>query len=365
MCSKSPSTAGINAAAQSTAQTSADSAKWFQNYVDSTQPQRDATTALDNQVAGAQLSGMSLAQQEAKDLDTRNKTVFQPVEDKIVSDAQGYDTPARRDAAAAAAMSEVGQNVGAQTAANNRALGRAGIAPGSAKSMSMNGDMGTMAALAEQGAAQKARNQVETTGHAMEMDAAGLGKGIVGNQATMLNTGTNAGTAAAGASGAGLTAATSAAPLMQTGYSQALQGQQITGNLYSQAGQLSQSNMGGMMAGVGGLMQGAGAMGWSSKELKTDKTPVDGKQALDAVNKLNIEGWDYKPGVADSGTHVGAYAEDTQKAMGNDVAPGGQMVNLPKMADYNTKAIGEATKQLAAIEAQIARLTKGRARAAA
>lgn len=363
MCSSSPDTSGINNAAQSTAATSAQAQQWFENYVDSTQGQRDTTTALDNQVSQSQLAGMTLAQKEASDLDTRNKTVYQPLEDQIVGQAENYDTPAKRDAAAAAAMSEVGQQVAATSQANNRALGRAGIAPGDAKSMSMNGDMATMAALGAQGAAAKARTQVEATGHAMEMDAAGLGKGIVSNQATMLNTGINAGTGAVSASGAGLTAATSAAPLMQTGYAQALQGQQIAGNLYGQVAQLNQSSNAGMLGGIGSLMQGYGAMGGtmpSSKTLKTDKTPVSGEDALDAVNKLNIEGWDYKPGVADGGTHVGAYAEDTQKAMGDDVAPGGQMVNLPKMADYNTKAIQEATKQLAAVEAQIATLSKKR-----
>jgi len=351
MCSSSPDVSGVNSAAVSSAATSKEALDWYKSYVASTQGQRDATTAIDNQVSQAQLSGMQLAQKEATDLDTRNKTVFQPLQDQIVDQAKNYDTPEKRNAAAAAAVSDVGQQVATQSAANNRALGRAGVAPGSAKSMSMNGDMATMAALGEQGAASKARTQVEATGHAMEMDAAGLGSGIVSNQTTALNASTAAGSAAAGSSGAALSATTSAAPLMQSGYAQALQGLQVSGNLYGTAGQLSSSNTAGIMSGVGSLMQGYGAL--SSKKLKTDKTPVSGKDALDAVNKLNIEGWDYKPGVADSGTHVGAYAEDTQKAMGNDVAPGGKMVNLAKMADYNTRAIGEATKQLENIEKKI------------
>jgi len=353
MCSSSPDVSGVNSAAVSSAATSKEALDWYKSYVASTQGQRDATTAIDNQVSQAQLSGMQLAQKEATDLDTRNKTVFQPLQDQIVDQAKNYDTPEKRNAAAAAAVSDVGQQVATQSAANNRALGRAGVAPGSAKSMSMNGDMATMAALGEQGAASKARTQVEATGHAMEMDAAGLGSGIVSNQTTALNASTAAGSAAAGSSGAALSATTSAAPLMQSGYAQALQGLQVSGNLYGTAASLNSSSNAGLMSGVGSLMQGAGAMNWSSKKLKTDKTPVSGKDALDAVNKLKIEGWDYKPGVADSGTHVGAYAEDTQKAMGNDVAPGGMMVNVAKMADYNSKAIREATKQLEDIEKKI------------
>lgn len=355
MCNQAPDTSGMNAAAQQSAQLGQESFDWFKNYVDQTQGQRDQTTALDNQIAGQQVAGMTQANQQAADLYNRNKTVYQPLEDKIVDQAQNYDTTARRDAAANGAMSDVAQRLAVQKAANDRALQRTGIAPGSARSQSMDSDMALQGALGQQAAAAGARQQVENTGHAMEMDAAGLGKNVISNQATMLQTANQGGSAAVGASGAALGSATSAAPLMQTGFGQGMQGQQIAGNLYGQAGQLEQQSNNSMMSGIGGIASMAG-MFMSSKKVKQNKKPVSGRDALAAVNKLPVEGWDYKPGQGDGGTHVGPYAEDVQKAMGDEVAPGGRMVNLASMSEINRKAIEQVTSQLKQVEAEIKRM---------
>jgi len=358
MCkSSAPDTSGMNQAAVDTAQLGQQSLQWFENYVAQTQPQRDATSALDNQVAQAQLSGMQQAQQQAADLANRNKTVFQPLEDQLVSQAQAYDTPERRQAAADAARADVAQEAAAQTAAQNRALGRAGIAPGSSKAMAMGNDMAIMTSLGEQSAAARARQQVEATGHAMEMDAAGLGKGILGSQATMLQTAQSGGQATTGASGAGLAAATSAAPLMQTGFGQGMQGSQIAGNLYGQAGQLSAMENNNLFGGIGGLASMAGMfMQTSSRAAKTDIRDVSDEKALEAVNDLPVKAWKYRPGVEDGGDHVGPIAEDVQRVMGDQVAPGGKMVDLGLMQQMNRKAIQRLTTQLAEVNGKIKQL---------
>jgi hypothetical protein len=119
--------------------------------------------------------------------------------------------------------------------------------------------------------------------------------------------------------------------------------------------------MGQMMQGAGGMMQGIGAM--SSKKLKTDKKPADDEAALAAVNKTPVGTWKYKPGVADEGKHVGPYAEDVQRTMGNDVAPDGKMVNLTAMQRINQQAIRKLTKELAGLNSKIAGLEGQRARA--
>lgn len=358
MCNDGPDTSGMNQAAVDSAQLGRDSFDWFKNYVSQTQPQRDETTRLNNQIAGQQLTGMNLANTQAQELYNRNKNVYQPLEDDLIAKAKAYDTPEREQAAATGAMSDVQQAAARNTMANNRALARTGVAPGSARSASMNGDQAMMTALGEQAAGDTARRNTQATGHAMEMDAAGLGKNVIGNQATMLQTGGGLGAQAVGANGAALTSATSAAPLMQTGYGQNMQGTQIAGNLYGQQAQLQMQGQGGLLGGIGGIMQGVGAMYGSgmfssSKKVKEKKTPVSGKAALEAVEKTPIEGWDYKPGEGDEGTHVGGYAEDMQRNMGDDVAPGGKVVNLPKMAQVNGGAIKELAAQLAQVEKQI------------
>ena len=109
-------------------------------------------------------------------------------------------------------------------------------------------------------------------------------------------------------------------------------------------------------AGAGGIMQGLGAMGYSSKKLKTKGGDVDSKKALDAVVGLDVDRWKYKPGVADEGEHVGPYAEDVQRSMGDEVAPRGQMIDLAKSGQVNRKAIQELASQLQEIESLVAEL---------
>jgi hypothetical protein len=356
-----PNTTQVNAAAQQSADTSAEALKWYEDFVASTQPQRDAAFQMDQSIGAEQLHGMQFSQQQAEDFAQRNKDVYQPLEDKVVQQAQTYDTPEKRQAAADAARAGVAQEMAAQQGATNRQLGRAGIAPGSMRSMAANNDLSLEAGLGSEAAATRARNQVEATGHAMEMDAAGLGKGIVSNQATMSQLAQSGGASAVGATGAGLAATYSAAPLMQTGFGQSLQGTQIAGNLFGESAQIHYGQMGQMMQGAGGMMQGIGAM--SSKKLKTDKKPADDEAALAAVNKTPVGTWRYKPGVADEGKHVGPYAEDVQRTMGNDVAPDGKMVNLTAMQRINQQAIRKLTKELAGLNSKIAGLEGQRARA--
>jgi hypothetical protein len=356
-----PNTTQVNAAAQQSADTSAQALAWYEQDVKDTQPQRDAAFTMDQNIGMEQLSGMQFAQQQAEDFADRNKTVYQPLEDKVVQQAQDYDTPEKRDAAAATARAGVAESLAAQQGATNRQLGRAGIAPGSMRSMAANNDLALQGGLGEAAASTAARNQVEATGHAMEMDAAGLGKGIVSNQATMEQLAQNGGTSAVGATGAGLSATYSAAPLMQTGFGQALQGSQIAGNLFGESAQIHYGQMGQMMQGVGGIMQGLGnSNALSSKKLKTDKRPVDDEAALAAVNKTPVGTWKYKPGIADSGEHIGPYAEDVQKTMGNGVAPAGKMVNLTAMQRINQQAIRKLTKELAGLNAKLAVLEERR-----
>ncbi len=91
-CSDAPNTDGMNRAAEQSAQLSADALAWYREEYAKTQPQRDAAVAQAAKVSDAQLQGMEFATQQARELDARNKTVFQPLEDKLVADAQAFDT---------------------------------------------------------------------------------------------------------------------------------------------------------------------------------------------------------------------------------------------------------------------------------
>jgi hypothetical protein len=350
---------GLNDSARISAETGRRMADWFTAEADRTRGQRDQQAARADQVAGAQLEAMQFATQEARDLAQRRRTVAQPLEDQIISDAKGYDTPERRTAAAEAAVADVDRGFSATQAATNRSLARSGVAPGGAKSMAMMQDVALEGAKARAGAATNAVRNVEQQGYARRMDAAGLTKGVVSNQATMQSLAQNAGMGAVQAGAAGINANMAGADLMRTGFSGAMQGNQIAGNLYGQSAQISSGGAADMMGGIGGLMQGIGAIwGKSSKESKTEKAPVSDEAVLEATKKLPVETWRYKEGQGDGGEHVGPYAEDVQRQFGDRVAPKGGMVDLVAMNRNNAKAIAALTKQVEQVEAELAQLAE-------
>lgn len=360
-----PNTDGMNQAAMTSAQTAQEALRWFTKEYERTAPERQRAADEALQLSQAQRGLMNTQTELAKDYADYNRTTFRPLEQRLVTEAQTYDTPERRAQAAREAVTDVETQAGRQRQARMAEMASFGIAPDSAKSMAIAGSDSINSARIAAGAASGARKQVEATGYARMADAANMGRGLPSAQATAVQTASNAGNAALGASNSSLQSTMSGAPLMQTGFNTALQGNQIAGNLYGQQAQIQNqgdSGLGSLLGGVGGIMYGLGAMGYSSKKLKTDKRAVDEDEALDAVNATPVQATEYKPGVAsmtgrpEGQTHVGPYAEDVQQAQGNEAAPGGKVVNFARMAQTNAKAIQALSKQLEQIEEAVERL---------
>ncbi len=259
MCADAPDTSGTNAAALKSAELSDKAFDWYTKEYDKTQPQRDAAVAQSTAVSDAQLTAMQTATQQAKDYDTRTKTVFQPLEDKIVADAQAYDTPERRLQAANEAQANVETSFGTAQDGLNRSLARSGVTPGSGRSISMMQDVALKKATAIAGATTTAQKGVETQGYARMQDAAALGKGLVGSQATQQQIAQSGGAQAVAASGAGLAATNSGVAMMGQGFGTALQGQQQAGSLYGQAATAGAgaNSQNGATAGALGTVAGA------------------------------------------------------------------------------------------------------------
>jgi len=371
-CGDEPDYSGINDAARTSANLSAEQLAWFKQVYADQAPQRAAAEQRADKVANSQVAAMDFATQEAKDLSARRRGVAEPLEDQIIADARGYDTAKRRADAREEARAGVEAAYGRAQQGQTRQLARMGVNLGGPAAAAMLQDANLAKAKASAGATYTADRNVEQQGHARMMDAAGLTKGIVGSQATQQQIAAGAGTGALQATNASLGATNSGTPLMQAGYSGALQGQQVAGNLYGQVAQIQAgggNGMANMMQGVGGIMQGYGAMtAASSKRLKMGKQSISDEEALEANNRLDVEQWQYKPGAVQGEqgqTHVGPYAEDVQREFGDDAAPGGQMVNLEEMAENNAKSIEALTKMLDKIDAEVAMLAKQRTKPAA
>lgn len=173
------------------------------------------------QVSDAQLASMKQQDALAKEYADYNRTTFRPLEQGIVANAQGYDTPEKRQSAADQALADVNMQFNARGAATARQLAASGVAPGSAKSMAVMGTQGVEQARVGAGAAQMARKGVETTGFARQMDAASLGRNLPSAQATSAGLGIQAGNSAVNTSLAGANAGTTQAGLAMNGISAA------------------------------------------------------------------------------------------------------------------------------------------------
>jgi hypothetical protein len=107
----------------------------------------------------------------------------------------------------------------------------------------------------------------------------------------------------------------------------------------------------GLMADLIG--SGAKAYGYStksSKDVKTDKEPVNAELILEGLESIPVESWKYKPGVEDGGRHIGPYAEDVQMKFGDAAAPGGEGLDLVTMNGITLAAVQALAKKVKKLE---------------
>lgn len=353
MCCSEPDMSGVNAAAKANADLGKEALDWYRQAYADQAPARAAAEQRAGKVADAQVEAMDTATAQAKDLDTYNKTTFRPLEQKIVADSQAFDTPQRRMQAVAEAAADVDASVASARQANDMALARSGIAPGSARALMVQEDMAGSAVKARAGAMTTAVRNVEQQGYARQMDAAGLGRGIASNQATQQQIATNAGTAGVNAGGAALGAAQSGNATMQQGFATNLNANTAAGNLYGQAAQIEQSGNNAMMGLLGSAAGGVGfALGKSDVAIKKKTGRMaDTAQALAEVEGTPVqEGWEYDPakgGPDDGGQpHIGPMAQDVRNVSGEKAAPGGKVINLMDRMGRMEAAIQELAKRV-------------------
>ena len=173
--------------------------------------------------------------------------VYQASEDKMLQSASNYDTTERRAEARGVATADVEQQLAAQRSSASRSMARSGVNPSSGKTLALMGQLEVAGAAAKAHAANRAGKDIETQGYARTMDAIGLGKGLVGNQATQAGLQLNAGNSSVNNSLVPLKVSAAAGDSMSAGYGNAALGFGATARL--QATNFYDSNRYG--AGVG------------------------------------------------------------------------------------------------------------------
>lgn len=356
MCSDSPDTSGMNAAALANAEIAKDALAWYKQVYAENAPAREKAADYAYKVADRQLASSELNDSISRDYWDYQKGTFRPLEQGIVTDAQNYDTAARREAKADQATADVGMQVALAKQSQDRDLARKGVMPGSGKMLAMSNQMALGEAAAKAGAANKAREQVELQGYARKMDAANLGRNLASNQATSAGVALKAGNSAVNNAGVPLAQSNAAVQTAGQGYNTAISGNNSAGQLYGQAAQLSNQDSGvwGALGGIAGQFAGsnagsawiAGMLPTSDKNAKKNIKPVSDDQALDAVKSTPVSSWDYKPGQGDGGSHVGPMAQHVQKTMGEQAAPGGKQVDLITMNGVNMAATAALARKV-------------------
>ncbi|MEN4919450.1 tail fiber domain-containing protein [Achromobacter spanius] len=280
------------------------------------------------------------------------KDVFQPIENKMAEEAMNYDSPeevARREGLAAATVGRQFDNTQEQT---SREMARMGVSPTSSLGSTAMTDQANARALATAGAVTKERNDTKILGMSLRENAARFGRNQTGTGIAASQASLQAGNAATGVMGA------QAAQGNAAGTGQGLLGTASSaynsmGNLGMSQMQMQQQANSSSQAGLGSLIgtgMMAGAMMFSSKELKEGGSPVDDDAALDGLTRVPVESWKYQDGVADGGRHVGPYAEDMQAAFGDEVAPGGVGLDMISVSGKHHAAIRALAKKVDRLE---------------
>jgi hypothetical protein len=358
-----------------------------QQYYDA-KPLRDETSQASLKLMQQQ---GELAKQQgaiAADYDAYNKGTFRPLEQQIVSEAEGYDTPERRAAAQAAARADVEHAYDTANAGLSRQLARTGTTMGSGRGLALMQDASLAKAGSIAGATTAADRNVETMGHARMMDAANLGRNLPSAQATAAGTSTGASNSATNSGTAAVANLQAGIGAVNQGYAGALQGTMNAGQLYGQASRAYQGQadnlsgslgafgrgaaplIGSWMGGLGGggttslvgsnaASDDALALYYSDKRKKrgTGKK-LSGKKALDGIERTPVhEGWKYdaeKGGPDDGRAHDGPMAQDVAASMGEDVAPGGTMIDQPSMNAHLMAGMQELSRRQKRIERKAA-----------
>lgn len=183
------------AAMDSAERQAAERLKFDKEIFTSGKEDRDFARGMAQQQAGIQAADR-VRYQALEDEQIARGRKYDAEADKMLGEAQDYDTPEKREAAAAAAMADVNAGFSTARGQNERAMSRSGVNVSSGKAMALGNETALRQATGLAGAANGARKQTELQGYARKMDAIGLGKGIIGNQATQAGLALNSGNSA-------------------------------------------------------------------------------------------------------------------------------------------------------------------------
>lgn len=315
MCSDAPDTSGMNAAAVSNAELAKEQAQLGREELANARARQAQFDPKFLQIIDAQLGSQRTADDRSQQQWDNYQTDFRPAEQRLAQQAAEYDTPGRRDEAAAEARAAVEREGDMQRQAQGRSLDRAGVSMSSGRALTLDNASRLTQSKAAAGADVAARNRVEATGMSLTDNVVKTGRGIAstGLQAAQIAS------AAGGAAGGSLQGQQGTYNASMTPTLSAFGGAVGAGsaalNGFGQIADVQQRTNASNAAGLAGLgsLAGTAMMFMSSKELKEVVGDVDPEDALAAVRKPAVKAWRY---LGSDDVEVGPMAEDVHEATG-------------------------------------------------
>lgn len=158
-------------------------------------------TAIQKAVADKQLAAMDQQMGYAQEDRDRFNTVFKPMQDKFIEEANAYDTAARRETEAGQAQVDVQRQIEAQRNNADQRLRSMGLDPSQIRSTSMANQIAVQGGAMQAAAGNAARDRVEERGRALRADAINMGMGLPAQAAAGYAGSANSGSVASGAGG--------------------------------------------------------------------------------------------------------------------------------------------------------------------
>ena len=150
------------------------------------------------EISAAQKKIMSDTAKRAEEYATYERETFRPLEKRLVSEAEEFNTAAKQEEMASQGMADVANAYQVQRQQALDTMAKYGINPNSARFAAINAQLGQGEAAARAGVATKSRIASEEMGRARLYDAAALGRGLASNATAAASTAASAGTAAGG-----------------------------------------------------------------------------------------------------------------------------------------------------------------------
>ncbi len=279
---------------------------------------------IDDSLARAKVNDANAAADRA-----RYQSLYQPLENDAIYDAQLYSSQAKQDEMAGKAAAQVSSSFGQSRAASQARLQSFGIDPSQMRSGALDTESRLAEASARASAATTARQQTEAMGRAMRDNAINVGKGypgqVQGSYGTAIQSGSQAASTALNNTQTAANAMNQAATWMGQSNQALSNGANMLNMGYQNALGEFNANQNASSGIMGLLGTGAGALlGLSDERAKDDHGVVGETHDGQAIHLFNYKG--------DSEPRMGLMAQEVEERDPGAVheLPGGM-----KAVDYN------------------------------